>query len=154
MQFSEEYLSRKIQRGFRIMGVLWTLFFFVILKVSATTSFFANAIRVSEWGRLRFSQKDLKWALNQVGALYLQRGPRLSILTRWSLSSQRKGNDRKLSLTLHKSPSLRKLYCHQYHLEHLTIANQKLQFQLATISLWYVFYYLCYNFMLSYDREF
>ena len=93
-----------------------------------------------------------KWPLDFFQTLWLS--IIYYLLSRWSLSSKRKGNDRKLSLTHHKSPSLRKLYCHQYHLEHLTIANQKLQFQLATISLWYVFYYLCYNFMLSYDREF
>lgn len=58
---------------FVLEGLLSLDRFLIILKVSATTSFFANVIRVSERGRLRFSRKDLKWTLNQVGALYLQR---------------------------------------------------------------------------------
>ena len=52
--------------------------FSVLLEVSATTSLFANVIRVSERGRLTFSQRDLKWTLNHVEARYLQRSPRLN----------------------------------------------------------------------------
>ena len=52
--------------------------FSALLKVSATTSFFSKAIRVSERGRLTFSQRDLKWTFNHVEVRHLQRSPGLN----------------------------------------------------------------------------